>query len=32
MGVVVEFVARQGGECFAIVYDDCDVLETIDGY
>ncbi len=32
MGVNVEFVAYQGGECCAIVYDDCDALETIDGY
>ena len=31
MGVIVEFVACQGGECCTIVYDDCDVLETIDG-
>ncbi len=32
MGVVINFVARQGGECCAIVYYDCDVFEAIDGY
>ncbi len=32
MGVVINFVACQGGECCAIVYYDCEVFEAIDGY
>jgi hypothetical protein len=32
MGVVVDFVARKGGECCAVVYYDCDVLEIVYGY
>ncbi len=31
-GLSLIFFARQGGECCAIVYYDCDVFEAIDGY
>ncbi len=32
MGVIVDFVARKGGKCCAVVYYDCGVLKTVYGY